>query len=887
LKYYFEMKKLVLLFFIFPAICSGQIVFDFEEKGLPGWSQCRESSWENDSGFVISGKSSLSHVFDNQDSGHDQISIRMDSLRPDLGFTTWEFTVVHGYNPSSSNNWAFFLVSDQGACEMYPAGSAYGYAAGVNYHGSDDLVKLWRIDRGKGTVVVETNLNWQETIGTSTPCHLKITRDLQGYWIICYKCGHPDQDWIEIGTGLENRYIAPLHMGLYYEYSSKQDMKLWTDDIKLNGIFFQDTIPPEVDSVRIAGCDQLLIRFSEKIDTSGMIGTLNFMLDHDAGHPVNVNIRSDRELLLTFSRPFPDGLECTLLVHNIPDLKGNMLQASRHYFTHHEPGAYDVIINETMADPNPSMGLPEYEFIELYNRTARRIDLYKWQISCNQATMTFPEVTIGSGEYILLTHEDALDHYPDTIKIIPLLRSRTALKNDAGRIMLSGPSGRLVDWLDYDEDWHANDYFRSGGWSLERIDPERFCGGGLNWNTSTDLNGGTPGRINSVIRSNPDTLNPGVVRVELPETDVIKILFSEPMDSAGQMEMTNYDISGFTGMVTHIGLSVPAYNETLLYLNEGLNRDSVFFLKISPQLRDCAGNRLISKQIKFAVPEIPDSGDIIINEILFNPVPGGVDFVEIYNASAVTFDAGDMLIANRDIYNDSISSVIRLGEGHRLLFPQAYLLLSENISQLMADFPGTQATEWIELPRLPAFGDNSGTVVLLNRWYRIIDEFKYHTNMHFPLMDSDEGVSLERINPYTPTNDPNNWHSAAEAAGFATPGYQNSQGMSQVSRASGIKIEPGIFSPDNDGRDDYVSIRYQLDRPGSILSAWVFDPRGRVICQLANNQLLGVSGQITWDGTDQSGRRINTGIYLIYLKLFTMKGEVREIKKTCVLSGRN
>ena len=128
--------------------------------------------------------------------------------------------------------------------------------------------------------------------------------------------------------------------------------------------------------------------------------------------------------------------------------------------------------------------------------------------------MTFPETDIDSGDYLLITHEDALDLFQDSFNKIALLRSKTVLINDAGKIMLFDPDGRLIDWLHYDEDWYGNDYYRSGGWSLERIDPERFCGGGHNWKTSKDPDGGTPGRINSIYQLNPDTLNPDVLRVE-------------------------------------------------------------------------------------------------------------------------------------------------------------------------------------------------------------------------------------------------------------------------------------------------------------------------------------------------------------------------------------
>ncbi|MBK6774943.1 MAG: hypothetical protein IPG74_03525 [Flavobacteriales bacterium] len=76
-------------------------------------------------------------------------------------------------------------------------------------------------------------------------------------------------------------------------------------------------------------------------------------------------------------------------------------------------------------------------------------------------------------------------------------------------------------------------------------------------------------------------------------------------------------------------------------------------------------------------------------------------------------------------------------------------------------------------------------------------------------------MSLERNNPARPSSDNNtNWHSAAEAAGLGTPGYQNSQ-YGPTSEPSGeLTVDRAIFSPDNDGFEDVLTVNYRLDEPG-------------------------------------------------------------------------
>jgi hypothetical protein len=111
---------------------------------------------------------------------------------------------------------------------------------------------------------------------------------------------------------------------------------------------------------------------------------------------------------------------------------------------------------------------------------------------------------------------------------------------------------------------------------------------------------------------------------------------------------------------------------------------------------------------------------------------------------------------------------------------------------------------------MPSFPDDEGAVVVLDGQANIIDELHYSSKWHFALIDNEEGVSLERIDYNKPTQNKENWTSAASTAGFGTPSYQNSQFGTDVSVKADITVTPKTFSPDRDGFEDFTTINYQM-----------------------------------------------------------------------------
>jgi hypothetical protein len=167
-----------------------------------------------------------------------------------------------------------------------------------------------------------------------------------------------------------------------------------------------------------------------------------------------------------------------------------------------------------------------------------------------------------------------------------------------------------------------------------------------------------------------------------------------------------------------------------------------------------------------------------------------------------------------------------------------------------------------------------------------LDLFRYNDDLHFELLNATEGVSLERIDPARPSSDNTNWHSASEAVGGATPGYRNSQYSTAADPSSELVIERAIFSPDNDGFEDVLTMSYQLDGPGFVGNIIIYDRSGRETKKLMQNELLGMSGSISWDGITDENEKARIGPYIVVFEVFDLSGNVEAHRNTVVLAHK-
>ena len=213
-----------------------------------------------------------------------------------------------------------------------------------------------------------------------------------------------------------------------------------------------------------------------------------------------------------------------------------------------------------------------------------------------------------------------------------------------------------------------------------------------------------------------------------------------------------------------------------------------------------------------------------------------------------------------------------------------YIVLGEDISQIGQYYSSVVPDNLYETD-LPSYSNDSGTVYLIHNNV-VMDRVAYNDDWHFQLLDNTDGVSLERIDPIGSSSDGNNWHSAAEAIGFGTPGLVNSQFYPAIANGE-FSYTNDVVSPDSDGYQDVLQINYEMIEAGYVGHFTVYDDRGRLITRVVESELLGASGTFTWGGVKEDGTKASIGTYVGVFEAFQLEGGIVFIKrKAFVVAGK-
>lgn len=535
-------------------------------------------------------------------------------------------------------------------------------------------------------------------------------------------------------------------------------------------------------------------------------------------------------------------------------------------------------VNEIMY--RPSAGFPEW--IEIKNVSLDTLQLYQWQ---------FSDKTTGHSIKIFDTQEElapggyrilAKSHIPD---LPDSLSSRETIVHPWPTLNYSGDQVWIFDSIKQPLD--SVDYsswpLTPTGHSLERLEYLYPSENSEKWEESRP-EGGTPGR--------PNSINPLLVDGELQCLDDTPLLVKAKDSASVHLRLKN---------VGRLEI-----NQGRLTVFDDWNGDGRFSENESLQQgMDCAralqpGDSMTCRMmlpwlasgkhpllVKWEIPEDGNEKNndasieiwkgyspyrLLINEIMYQTRSGWPEWIEIYNPQE-----GKVALQNWSICDRQVLAKAASLKSEATVFSRSFLVITGD-SSFFDFYPEVKPDQVLVDPKFPTLNNDKDSLFLVDLSGTIVDELEYSSSW-----GGRNGHSLERIQPENPTADSTNWSTSVADAG-STPGKRNSIFL-QINPASNLlSISPDPFSPDGDGKDDFVTFTIQTNYPTAVVELRIFDSKGRMIRTLLANQPVGSRYDCIWDGREKNGRILPMGIYIAYLELFVNHKKQKSIKKAFVLA---
>ncbi|MGI4739347.1 MAG: lamin tail domain-containing protein [Janthinobacterium lividum] len=867
--------KHLLLFFLLPLVAHAQLAETFADGDFT-----QSPAWTGDaSSFQVA-----SQVLRSAGPATSGTQLQLVTPCQASTGTSWEFWVNLKLATSASNLADVWLLASQPDLKN-PATTGYFVRLG----GTDDEVSLFRKDSARSPVVVIDGLNG--TLNTTNNLvRVRVTRSVQGQWTLARDLKGGRDFVAEAPTPLDNTHQRSSVVGVALLYSSANSKNFYFDDFLVT-----DATAPLLLRVATVDARTLDVVFNEAVAPAADLS--HYRLATGVGPTTaTVSARNPAVVQLTFSQDFAS--TNTLEVRQLADLYGNEaagpLTASFGGVPV-APRVGELLITELLVRETPTVGLPPSEFVEIFNNTTTKT------LSLRGVRLLKPGGTTAAvlpdtaqllpGQYAIVCSSTRTAQFAGYGKVYGV-SNFPALSNAGDQLVLRGRDGSTLFELAYADTWYRDLRKAAGGWTLELRDPANYCGGASNWLASQDASGGTPGRRNSVAAPNSDRTPPTLLRAIALTASTIRLYFGEKLDSAAAASPALYTLQGSASPTPTVSRAAPVSPDFRAV-------DLAVDLAVSPALRpsqpltvavaratDCAGNASGAlSQAGVALPETAQPGDVVVNEVLFNHAPGGVYFVEMLNRSLryVNLQGYQLGIQKTGGGGTAVVSP----SAPYVLAPRQLVALTSDAGILQAQYPtSSDAAALLAVASFPALDNSAGAVYIYDATGVELDHYDYNKSQQLSLLSTQAGVSLERIRAGGPSV-ASNFHSAASTVGYATPGRPNSQAQDAVGNGQELTVVPELFTPDDDGQQDFTTLNYKLDQPGYVGSVTVYDALGQLTRRLLRSESLPTAGFVQWDGLDEQGRKAAVGYYIVHVELFRpSSGERREYRKTVVVGAR-
>ena len=832
---------------------NAQLVETFNDASLHVPVVWRDTSgWLQQGGYLRSNEAQEQHSFS---------IFTLAPLTNASATLEWQAGIRLAFNPSSANYLDWFLMADS-----IPGVARNGYY--VRIGNTRDEISLYKLQNGLAREIIsgqDGRLNRSENAWM-----IRVRCRDRRYWQLeVMEAGAPM--WEREGFCEDLAEKLSSYQGFRVRQSTTSFHKQhFIDDVYAGPARF-DTVPPLLQEAVFLNDGSLRLRFSEPLSALTDPGSEHFWLE-GAGGPDEVFTASDDAVrYLRWKTWKPEVSTFLLRAGGISDTAGNRADDLEFSFfggIPDIPRQGQLLITEIMAAPES--GQPEW--VELQNVHTRWLTLEACSFSDAGSTVLLPDTWLAPGQRCVLQPFG----WTKTIGSGKTLRlSLPALNNAGDTLTLRNGSGQLLHRVAYAESWYGNPVLASGGYSLEMMDTSVWCGGPGNWKGCAAPERSTPGLKNSVSATLYDTIAPVLTDVYPESRFALRLTYSEWPDTAS-FKPDFFIVQ--PGIISPSSLEPDEGRQVLrLQFSTPFAENQIYRLD-TKSASDCSGNAMPPTQRYFGMPvDSVHPGDLLINEVLFDPAAGGVDFVELFNPGPDALDLEGLELLRLDEQGIPLD-VGKLTENGKLLLPGGYAVLSDNPDTVQAQYPCNGGDSAFLLVRpMPALPASGGKITLRRRDGTEIDHMAFHPAMHHPLLKLTKGYSLERLRTAVLTSEPTNWHSASQDC-RATPGRKNSQAKPAMAAATELQLDAEWFTPDNDGQSDQVALRYCFTTAGLLLTVRVYDAWGMPVRWLSQHRLCGLEGQVAWDGLREDGGPAPAGNYILLAEIQDAAGRQQKNK---------
>lgn len=794
---------------------------------------------------------------------------------------TWAFDCNLKFSTSGTNYVDIYLVSNTADLKST---NINGYF--VRMGNTLDEVALYKRSGAASTSLkIIDGRDFSVNSSSNNNFKFRVSRESNGVFTLERDSTGTGNSFYTEGTVTDNTFTTTTAFGFLIQQSTATFIQKHFFDNVTIADYVPDTTPPVLNTVVTSDGKAIQLSFNETVNATDAAITNRYNITPGNIQPTSVTVNGAL-VTLNLANELNTG-NYTATVSSIKDLKNNTAASQNKGFSYKKPYTAvfnDIVINEIFPDPSPQIDLPTVEFIELWNRSTEDIALAGFKYSDPSTTYTFTGDSIKANSYVILCAIADIDNFRSYGKVIGLTAWPT-LNNASDNVKLVNQNGALIAEVSYSDTWYNDATKKQGGFTLELIDPLSSCKPSQNYSASKDVTGGTPGKQNSIYLSNRTNEPLKLLNVTLKDSVTLSLVFNRGLDSLQATLPSHYSVNNGVGTPSLASPLAPTFSTIELKYAQKLNRAQSYNITVT-NLSDCGVSNLSTQTLGFVYPGIMQKGDVIINEVLFNPKTGGVDFVEVYNKSDKILDFKDLKIATIFATKDSVISIKDVSTSTILFQPKTYWVITSNPDTVKSQYFTSNPNNFIKVSTMPSYADDKGKVVILKDTLRL-DQLDYNRNMHFALLKDVSGVSLERSSFTQATNATGNFRSATSASGFATPADKNSQFLEDIlATEEEISITSPTFSPDNDGFEDILRIQYKFNAPSKVANVTIYSDQGRMIKKLIRNETLNAEGQWIWDGLDETGAKAKTGIYLFYFEILDTNGTVKKFKKSAVVASK-